>query len=227
MLTLRAAHHAALGAALLALLAPASRADYTYSTQVQLAPVGGASRLSALDSGPPGFADSATVNFGSSSLTFNGTGQTALNGQQDLVAASVSIQSSAPVTAPDSATIGYTIKIHITDGSATGQSGPSIAASPSQDLFVSGSIDITRADVGGEQSTNIFTGMAQPVQVGNTMVLLDQASYAAPTVNSGIGSSIGHLSVRLTAVPEPGSVALLSLGGLGLLGLLRRRRVRA
>ena len=49
-----------------------------------------------------------------------------------------------------------------------------------------------------------------------------QGFGTAPNVGTGPGSLVIHISAA--AVPEPASIALLGLGGLGLVGLVARRR---
>ena len=78
-------------------------------------------------------------------------------------------------------------------------------------------------DIGGIQ-TAIDGGIdtvipAHTELVGNTLTIAFTAGNPANT--SGLGFSVDSLTFHVKAVPEPSSLALLSLASLG---LLRRRR---
>jgi len=94
-------------------------------------------------------------------------------------------------------------------------------------VLVSGSLLITRSDVGGEISS--LVSMTVPsLTIGNTTYTFSTPSYAPPVVNSAPNSvGAGNLSILITPtiVPEPASLAMMGTGLAGILGLgLRRSR---
>jgi len=96
---------------------------------------------------------------------------------------------------------------------------------------VTGSIMITRSDVGGELSS-LVSMTVPPLTIGNTTYNFSSPQYAGPVVNSAPNSvGAGNLSIIITPVlntiPEPASMVMLGSGLLGVLGLGLRRMKKA
>jgi len=190
---------ATLAVVVASLLATEARANFDYTTVIN-PPAGG------------------TATFGtSSSVVFGNVSKTNLNGSQNINIADVSILSTKLAPPTDSGSVAFTDTITITDPSGGGTTGT---------FTVSGTLNVTRADTGGELSSLTVSSISGPIVLNGTTYSLDGISYAPPTINSGNGTPPdGNISALLTvAVPEPASIALVSLGGLGMIALARRSR---
>lgn len=77
-----------------------------------------------------------------------------------------------------------------------------------------------------QSNLNLLTFVPAQVteQVGNSIYTITLNNFSSPGTDSD-----GRLSLHVTArsVPEPGSIALVGIGGVGVFGLFLRRRVKA
>jgi hypothetical protein len=184
-------------------LASVSRADFTFSTTSGGAiPFDSAGNMLVLTGQPV----SPVLNF-----------QNAIN-IQDVDIASTTIP---PNLIGDVVPFSFTLNLVQTTGVQ-----PSTPGTGS--VNVTGSISITRSDIGGELSSLASLNIPT-LTIGNTLYTFSGASYAAPTVNSlsnGVGS--GNLSIEISpgiVVPEPCTLAILSLGAIGLIACRRFKLV--
>jgi hypothetical protein len=92
----------------------------------------------------------------------------------------------------------------------------------------SGRVDGTLGINGGIPSTTLNINSLAPtfalVSTGAATFLVFNATDSDPGPSGGGGFIPGSISARLTAVPEPTSMALLGIGGASLWGLAQRRR---
>lgn len=102
-------------------------------------------------------------------------------------------------------------------------SGPVSATLTEVSIGGLGTDDTGILDIGGVQ-TAIASGTSTEIPVhtelvGNTLTI----AFTAGTSGAGNGFSVDSLTFNIVSVPEPSSLALLSLVGLGFAGRRRRR----
>jgi hypothetical protein len=194
-------------------LAAPSRADFSYTTTI--APVSQT------------FGTASTVQFGpvTSAPGLQGSQNVNLANVADLTTrADPGVPNPTPAQT-DTGSVPYTITVNLTQ--VPGVNGDTAGTGA---LSVAGTLTFTRSDMGGEISTNSVTSGTTTATIGNETYTINPASvtYAAPTVNAPLnGTGQGNISAILlvsrASVPEPASVALMGLGGLGLLAAFRRK----
>lgn len=136
----------------------------------------------------------------------------------DVVLANLRVTSTQNDLTPDNFVVNYQITMDLTDD-ASGQSTPPNPPS----LVFSGTLTGT-ASAGSANIANLNTGpTSYNITLGTTTYLVALGTYTAPEAPGGnLGAIGGH--VTATAIPEPGTFALLGAGLLPLLGMVRRRK---
>jgi hypothetical protein len=172
---------------------------------------------------------------GSAASTVNGVGTTGgtailpLNGANLVNIQNVTFSSTKPTVPGPTDQGNYTLNftLTLTQIAGSGSTGTGTGNGPAT---ITGAINITRFDIGGEVSTLVAgTQALPPITIGNTTYNFGPFTYAGPTLNN-LGTGTGNISMVITptinSVPEPTSVALLGMGLLSLVCLrLRRRQV--
>ena len=74
-------------------------------------------------------------------------------------------------------------------------------------------------------TTPVITGFTAQSTIGSGTTIKDFVGRATDTVGGAFVDSVGDVTVP-AVVPEPSSFVLLGLGGVGVVGLLARRRAR-
>ena len=105
-----------------------------------------------------------------------------------------------------------------------------VGSSTTGDVVVSGTIGGTVGVTGGASQSSLkvlsFNLSTTSLNLGGTTYTLAGVAPfgTAPTVGD-VPGTFGALPIHVTAsTPEPASIALMGIGGLGVLGLIRRRR---
>lgn len=200
-----------------------SRAAYMYSVTPSVV----ATSQTADTTTGPGSLPSVNTTIGSGTgIQIGGKSSMDLDFRNDLSLADLIITKSVlpPFTA-DNFTVDYRLDVTITNPQPP-------APSPSSFTFqIFGTMTIASSVGPGGQSLtvdNVYTSIlpTSPMQIGDQLFSVyvpigdpSNQYFSKPTINGAAGG----FSARITAVPEPASVVLLSLGGLGVLGLLRAR----
>lgn len=152
-------------------------------------------------------AGTSTISFlkGADSGVFGGMGGS------DVVFANLDVSSTAEPTAPDVIDGAYSIVMHLTDD----------ASSESADLTFTGSLKGPVSKISANV-TNVFDApQTQTVTLGGLLYVVTIGPYTPPGPPGGRKGAIG---AHVSCVPEPGSMALLGMGALPLVGFLRRRK---
>jgi hypothetical protein len=124
-----------------------------------------------------------------------------------------SITSTAPVTAPDSFSLDYAYEVAITD-TTSGLTGS---------VFLQGTLSGKAASTASLVFNTYTAPLSGTVTLGNQVYTVTDFAFTPPSVAGALPGSFSAF-VTSTTVPEPTSVVLLGLGGVGALGLLRRRK---
>jgi len=184
-----------------------ARADYTYTTTTAVG-------------NPVPVGTQSAVNFTGTNSVATLTGTNQINVQN------VGMTSTKPIATPDtgSFTLSFTLNLTQTNGPLINQ--PTGTGSTT----ITGTFNVTRADIGGETSNIVFNAIPS-VTIAGVVYTFSNPVYAAPTINfSAGGLSDGNISILVTptVVPEPASVVMMGAGlaGLGGLGLVRARKSR-
>jgi hypothetical protein len=185
-------------AALLALTGAAAHASFSYSSVPS-----------------PG-----TTPSGGSILTLSPVGSvTELSGSTFVDLADVSLLTTTVPPATDLFSINFSDPISITNMPPPGTAGTGV-------ITLTGTLNFTRSDTGGELSTFTLGSFTPTATIGNTLYTLSNVTYSPPTVDdgpSGNGTISGEITA--TAVPEPAVASMLVLGMVGT--LVRRRNARS
>lgn len=193
--------------------AEAAFGDFTYQTTLTPA--------SYTVSTPPPFTTLTNAGAGDLTTTFNA----AAPGGTDLTAGTLTamITLSSPGATDTYSTAGTSLTVFIDDKS---HSVTFNATTPGNDTISESSTGVSAATY-----VNPFgTAQSKDITIGNTIFtvsLIPTKDFSAPGAPPvGAGSAVGTYSINVSAksVPEPASMALLGLGGLGALGVFRRRR---
>jgi hypothetical protein len=155
-----------------------------------------------------------TMGSGASAITFipgANFHKNAANNGTDVVLTNLRVTSAASDFAPDNFNNAYELTMSLTDE----------ASGDSADLLFKGILKgPTSAGSSFVQNTN--TGATSyTVTLGGTPYVVNLTTYTAPEAPGG---NLGAIGAHVTAVPEPGTFALLGTGILPLLGMLRRRK---
>jgi len=211
--------------ATLAMVGPA-RADFSYSTAIAFDPTGTGSTSSGVAiapvtvtvNGEPENGFSATLGGTTISMLGANRGGFSVPGISTLSFADIKATTTTSAANPlvgDTFDIGYTLSITLTNS-------PPPGSAASRTLSLSGRLSVINVNVGSGEITNLFFAPnSGTVNFGGISLTGAVNQYAAPTIND---ASFGSISGRaVAAVPEPGSLALLGLGGAGLAAMYRRK----
>jgi len=226
MCKMRLSSLAALAVASSLFMSSRANADFSYITTVSFQPAGVDGTSAGVTTTPnlPTFSTTGTASFGNTILTLTGVsrGGFFVPGTDTLNFADVNVTTTAPRGgAGDSFSVGYTLNIALTN---TGPpSGPGFLET--RDLRLSGVVTFSGVNQGAGTVTNMFMAPSMGSVVVGGITFTGAANASSPPTINGTGGSIGGTVVA--AVPEPASMAMLGVGGLGALVMFRRRKAMA
>jgi hypothetical protein len=154
------------------------------------------------------------ISAGTSTISFlkgADTGVFCGNGGSDVVLSNLVLSSTAEPTAPDVIDGPYSLVMHLTDDTS-GETG---------DLTFTGSLKGPVAKNSANVANTFDAPLTQTITLGGLLYVVTIGPY---TPVGPPGGRQGAIGAHVSCVPEPGSMALLGVGALPLVGLLRRRR---
>jgi len=223
MCKMRLSSLAALAVASSLFMSSRANADFSYITTISFQPAGVDGTSAGVATTPilPTFSTTGTASFGNTILTLTGVsrGGFSVPGIDTLNFADVNVTTSAARGgAGDSFSVGYTLNIALTNT-------PSPGTLETKDLRLSGVITFSGVNLGAGTVTNMFMAPSMGSVVIGGITFTGAANASSPPTINGTGGSIGGTVVA--AVPEPASMAMLGVGGLGALVMFRRRKAMA
>ena len=161
----------------------------------------------------------ASTTFGGTTVALAGRADTNLSGNNTVNFADLMVTSTTVAPATDTVNDAYTLRITITNPTGGATTGV---------FTVTGTLTGTANSTSSVIDNTYFTNTPATQTIGGTgfsinvgPMGLTNVFYQPATVNGAAGGLGGQI---LAGVPEPASVALLGLGGLGLLAVARARR---
>lgn len=202
------------GAIAVAFAGSSAQAAFDYTVTI--------TELNGVSVNPPGGNATATFTDSNYEIILTGTSATGLPtvDLQTLALSSLSVVIPGTATGVSAVNLAYSLLVTINNPGSSANYGP---------ITVSGVLSGNAGEVEGNPYsyiTNSFTTPppvpASPIDIGGSPFQFVNLSYTPATANGspgGIGATL--------LIPEPSSVAMLGLGGLGLVLAARRRRIAA
>ena len=139
----------------------------------------------------------------------------ALTGGADVIIGRVDFNPGATPTTFTPYTSSFDYSVTVTDVDS-GDSGAVTATGTFQGMYVGGGNAAVNAQLIG------YTVAPSVLNLGGTTYVISTAASAGP----GSSDDLGVLRLNVQAIPEPGSMALVGVGIVGLMGLRWRRRLQ-